>query len=109
MGKSKAKPKDKKKYVIYRIDDTDTDTFSEHFPKKIIMQKFFAENNVGYNASKGLKTVKELAEDLLHSAETPEKAADLAKKMCFEFKKMHDAPEGDRWHNVPLFPVCRDI
>jgi hypothetical protein len=60
---------------------------------------------VGYNASKGLKTVKELAEDLLHSAETPEKAADLAKKMCFEFKKMHDAPEGDRWHNVPLFPA----
>lgn len=69
------------------------------------LQKFFAENNAGYNASKGLKTVKELAEELLHSAETPEKAADLAKKMCFEFKKMHDAPEGDRWHNVPLFPA----
>ena len=29
----------------------------------------------------------------------------LAKKMCFEFKKMHDAPEGDSWHNVPLFPA----
>ena len=69
------------------------------------LQKFFTENNVGYNASKGLKTVKELAEELLHSADTPEKAADLAKKMCFEFKKMHDAPEGDRWHNVPLFPA----
>ena len=69
------------------------------------LQKFFTENNVGYNASKGLKTVKELAEELLHSAETPEKAADLARKMCFEFKKMHDAPEGDRWHNVPLFPA----
>ena len=69
------------------------------------LQKFFTENNVGYNASKGLKTVKELAEELLHSADTPEKAADLAKKMCFEFKKMHDAPEDDRWHNVPLFPA----
>ena len=69
------------------------------------LQKFFTENNVGYNASKGLKTVKELAEELLHSADTPEKAADLARKMCFEFKKMHDAPEGDRWHNVPLFPA----
>lgn len=70
-----------------------------------ILTKFFAENNVGYNATKGMKTVEQIAEDLLESAETPEKAADLAKKMCFEFKKMHDAPEGDRWHNVPLFPA----
>ena len=70
-----------------------------------ILQKFFADNNAGYNASKGLKTVEDIAKDLLHSAETPEKAADLAKKMCFEFKKMHDAPEGDRWHDVPLFPA----
>jgi len=69
------------------------------------LQKFFAENNAGYNASKGLKTVEQIADDLLESAETPEKAADLARKMCFEFKKMHDAPEGDRWHNVPLFPA----
>lgn len=69
------------------------------------LQKFFSENNAGYNASKGLKTVEQIADDLLESAETPEKAADLAKKMCFEFKKMHDAPEGDRWHNVPLFPA----
>ena len=70
-----------------------------------ILTKFFAENNVGYNATKGMKTVEQIAEDLLESAETPEKAAKLAKKMCFEFKKMHDAPEGDRWHNVPLFPA----
>jgi hypothetical protein len=69
------------------------------------LQKFFAENNAGYNASKGLKIVEQIADDLLGSAETPEQAADLARKMCFEFKKMHDAPEGDRWHNVPLFPA----
>ena len=69
------------------------------------LQKFFAENNAGYNASKGLKTVEQIADDLLESADTPEKAADLARRMCFEFKKMHDAPEGDRWHNVPLFPA----
>ena len=69
------------------------------------LQKFFAENNAGYNASKGLKIVEQIADDLLESAETPEQAADLARKMCFEFKKMHDAPEGDRWHNVPLFPA----
>jgi hypothetical protein len=69
------------------------------------LQKFFAENNAGYNASKGLKTVEQIADELLESADTPEKAADLARKMCFEFKKMHDAPEGDRWHNVPLFPA----
>ena len=69
------------------------------------LQKFFTENNAGYNASKGLKIVEQIADDLLGSAETPEQAADLARKMCFEFKKMHDAPEGDRWHNVPLFPA----
>ncbi len=69
------------------------------------LQKFFAENNAGYNASKGLKIVEQIADDLLESADTPEKAADLARRMCFEFKKMHDAPEGDRWHNVPLFPA----
>jgi len=37
MGKSKAKPKDKKKYIIYRIDDTATNEYSKHFPKKIVM------------------------------------------------------------------------
>lgn len=68
------------------------------------LNQFFVENNMGYNATKGLKTVEQIADELLSSADTPEKAADLAKKMCFEFKKMHDAPEGDRWHNIPLFP-----
>ena len=59
MGKSKAKPKDKKKYVIYRIDKTDTDTFSEYFPKKIIMQKFYAENDM--EAFKYLKDYRKVA------------------------------------------------
>lgn len=68
------------------------------------LNKFFVENNAAYNARKGLKTIELIAGELLNSTDTPEKAADLAKKMCFEFKKMHDAPQGDRWHNVPLFP-----
>ena len=68
------------------------------------LNKFFVENNAAYNARKGLKTIDLIAAELLNSTETPEKAMDLAKKMCFEFKKMHDAPKGDRWHNVPLFP-----
>ena len=96
-------------------DDTEKETADASFvpqsdKKNIgglvdILQKFFAENNAGYNATKGLKTVEQIADEFLHTAETPEKACDLAKKMCFEFKKMHDAPEGDRWHNVPLFPA----
>jgi hypothetical protein len=69
------------------------------------LNKFFSENNAGYNVEKGLKAVELIADDILHSAETPEKAAKLARNMCFEFKKMHDAPEGDRWHDVPLFPA----
>ena len=70
-----------------------------------ILNKFFTENNVAYNVTKGLKAVEAIADELLHSVETPEKAADLAKKMCFEFKKMHDAPEGNHWHDIPLFPA----
>ena len=94
-----------------KVQETEDASFVPKSDKKNMgelvetLQKFFAENNAGYNASKGLKIVKELAEELMHSADTPEKAADLARKMCFEFKKMHDAPEGDRWHNVPLFPA----
>ena len=69
------------------------------------LNKFFCDNNVGYNVSKGLKTVKAIANDLLHTAQTPEQASDLARKVCFEFKKMHDEPEGAHWHNIPLYPV----
>lgn len=76
-------------------------------PEAIIkyLNKFFSGNNVSYNVSKGLKTVKAIADDLLKSSETAEKALDTARKVCFEFKKMHDAPETDRWHNIPLFPT----
>jgi hypothetical protein len=94
-----------------KVQETEDASFVPKSDKKNMgelvetLQKFFAENNAGYNASKGLKTVEQIADDLLESADTPEKAADLARKMCFEFKKMHDAPEGDRWHNVPLFPA----
>ena len=94
-----------------KVQETEDASFVPKSDKKNMgelvetLQKFFAENNAGYNASKGLKTVEQIADELLESADTPEKAADLARKMCFEFKKMHDAPEGDRWHNVPLFPA----
>ena len=108
-------PEEENSDAIDSADDMNKETQDASFVPEVdkknmgelveTLQKFFTENNVGYNASKGLKTVKELAEELLHSADTPEKAADLARKMCFEFKKMHDAPEGDRWHNVPLFPA----
>ena len=69
------------------------------------LNKFFSGNNVSYNVSKGLKTVESIADDLLKSSETAEQALDTARKVCFEFKKMHDSPESDRWHNIPLFPT----
>lgn len=69
------------------------------------LSEFFKTSNVSYNVQKGLKTVEAIADELLQTTETPEQACDLARKMCFEFKKMHDAPEGDRWHNIPLFPA----
>lgn len=59
MGKSKTKSKNQKKYVIYRIDDTTLDKFSEHFPKKIIMQKFYADNDS--EAFKYLKDYRKIA------------------------------------------------
>ena len=70
-----------------------------------LLNNFFCENNVGYNISKGLKTVKAIADDILHTAKSPEQAAELAKNICFEFKKMHDEPQGAHWHNVPLYPA----
>ena len=108
-------PEDENLDATDSADDMNTETQDASFVPEVdkknmgelveTLQKFFAENNAGYNASKGLKTVEQIADDLLESADTPEKAADLARKMCFEFKKMHDAPESDRWHNVPLFPT----
>lgn len=66
---------------------------------------FFSENNVAYNVKKGTKVVKMIANELLSTTQAPQIAADLAEKICFEFKKMHDAPKSDHWHNIPLFPV----
>jgi|GEM_PF-5437844 len=70
-----------------------------------ILSNFFSDNNVSYNVTKGLKTVEAIASEILLGAETPEMACNLAKRICFEFKKMHDEPEGGYWHNIPLFPV----
>ena len=70
-----------------------------------VLNKFFAENNVSYNVAKGLKTVEAIAGEILLGAQTEQQACDLAKKICVEFKAMHDAPEGDRWRNIPLFPA----
>lgn len=70
-----------------------------------VLNKFFVENNVSYNVTKGLKTVEAIAGELLLGVQTTEEARDLAKKICIEFKAMHDAPEGDRWRNIPLFPA----
>lgn len=70
-----------------------------------VLNKFFVENNVSYNVAKGLKTVEAIAGEILLGAQTEQQACDLAKKICIEFKAMHDAPEGDRWRNIPLFPA----
>ncbi len=75
------------------------------------LNKFFSDNNVSYNVTKGLKAVKAIADDLLQSAETPERAAEITKWVCQEFKAMHDAPESDHWHNIPLYPnyMSKDV
>lgn len=55
MRKKSTKSKDKNKYIIYRIDDT---TNNSYFKKKIIMQKFFAENDTeAYNYLKEYRKV----------------------------------------------------
>lgn len=69
-----------------------------------ILNEFFCSNNAVYNESKGAGTVDVIARELLSSTKDAVKAADLARKMCYEFKQMHDSPKGDRWHNIPLFP-----
>lgn len=70
-----------------------------------VLNKFFSENNASYNVAKGLKTVDAIAADILAGVQSQEQALDLAKKITIEFKAMHDAPEGDRWRNIPLFPT----
>ena len=70
-----------------------------------VLNKFFTEYNVSYNVTKGLKTVEAIAGDILAGTQSQAQALDLAKKITIEFKAMHDAPEGDRWRNIPLFPA----
>lgn len=70
-----------------------------------ILNKFFSDSNVSYNVTKGMKTVEAIASEIISGAETPEMACEMARKICFEFRKMHDEPEGGYWHNIPLFPV----
>lgn len=69
-----------------------------------LLNNFFCSNNAVYNESKGAGTVEIIAKELLSGTEDSEKACELARKMCNEFKLMHDSPKGDRWHNIPLFP-----
>lgn len=69
-----------------------------------ILNEFFRNNNAVYNEAKGSGTIESIARELLAGTGDIVKAADLARKMCYEFKQMHDSPKGDRWHNIPLFP-----
>lgn len=70
-----------------------------------VLTEFFRKNNAVYNEQRGSKAVRQIADELLASTKSVEKACELARHMCHEFKQMHDAPEGDRWHNIPLFPL----
>lgn len=58
MAKVKSSSKDQKKYIIYRIDETNSKN-SICFPKKIVLQKFFAANDA--EAYKYLKDYKKVA------------------------------------------------
>lgn len=58
MAKAKSSSKDNKKYIIYRIDETNSKN-SICFPKKIVLQKFFAANDA--EAYKYLKDYKKVA------------------------------------------------
>lgn len=69
-----------------------------------VLTNFFRKNNAVYNEQRGIKAVRAIANELIASTKTSEQAIELARKMCKEFKQMHDMPKGDRWHNIPLFP-----
>ena len=51
-----------------------------------VLNKFFSENNVSYNVTKGLKTVEAIAGDILAGTQSQAQALDLAKKITIEFK-----------------------
>lgn len=66
---------------------------------------FFKQNNVAYNELKGSKIVEQIAYELSQSCKNDDETNVLAERFCKEFKAMHDAPETDHWHNIPLMPA----
>lgn len=66
---------------------------------------FFKQNNVAYNELKGSKIVEQIANELSQNCKNDDEANILAERFCKEFKAMHDAPETDHWHNIPLMPA----
>lgn len=69
------------------------------------LEDFFKTNNVAYNELKGSRLVEQIAKDIAKHCQTDDEAVIWAKRLCKEFKAMHDAPETDRWHNIPLMPA----
>lgn len=76
-------------------------------PKKTVkeLEDFFKINNVAYNELKGSRLVEQIAKDIAKYCQNDDEAVIWAKRLCKEFKAMHDAPETDRWHNIPLMPA----
>lgn len=76
-------------------------------PKKTVkeLEDFFKTNNVAYNELKGSRLVEQIAKDIAKHCQNDDEAVVWAKRLCKEFKAMHDAPETDRWHNIPLMPA----
>lgn len=76
-------------------------------PKKTVkeLEDFFKTNNVAYNELKGSRLVEQIAKDIAKHCQDDDEAVIWAKRLCKEFKAMHDAPETDRWHNIPLMPA----
>lgn len=69
------------------------------------LEDFFKTNNVAYNELKGSRLVEQIAKDIAKHCQNDDEAVIWAKRLCKEFKAMHDAPETDRWHNIPLMPA----
>ena len=70
-----------------------------------VFNAFFQKVNIAYNTAKGMKIVEAAAIELVGSVKNLEDAPALARSMCAEFQKMHDAPEPNKWHGIPLYPA----
>ena len=70
-----------------------------------VFNAFFQKVNIAYNTAKGMKIVEAAATELVSSVKKLEDAPALARSMCAEFQKMHDAPEPNKWHGIPLYPA----